>query len=76
MSYLFIKNQFQTEKFVLFSSKIKNFKKPKKNFFSGFLAGVFRVGFFGWVFYCQPCLAGVEGALLAREALADHLQKI
>jgi hypothetical protein len=32
-------------------------------------------GFFGWVFYCQPCLTGVEGALLAREALADHLKK-
>jgi hypothetical protein len=44
--------------------------------FFGFFGWVFLGGFFGWVFYCQPCLAGVEGALLAREALADHLQKI
>jgi hypothetical protein len=40
-----------------------------------FFRWVILGGFFGWVFYCQPCLAGVEGALLAREALANHLQK-
>jgi hypothetical protein len=51
MSYLFIKNQFQREKSVLFSQKLKIQKKPKKNIFSGFL-GVFLGGFF----YCQPCL--------------------
>jgi hypothetical protein len=40
MSYLFIKkNQFQREKLVLFSEKIKNLKNPKKTkkpIFSGF----------------------------------------
>ncbi len=28
----------------------------------GFLGGFFGVGFFGWVFNCQPCLALVEHA--------------
>ncbi len=50
--------------FVLFSKKIKNFKKPKKktkkNIFSEFF-GVCFLGFFGRVFlggffYCQPWL--------------------
>jgi hypothetical protein len=46
MSYLFIKNQFQRENFVLFSKKIKKFKKPKKKtFLVGFLG--FLGGFFG-----------------------------
>ncbi len=51
MSYLFIKNLFQREKLVLFSKKIKNFKKTKKpkiNIFGGFLGGFFG-GFFWWV---------------------------
>ncbi len=30
MTYLFIKNLYEREKFVLFSLKIKNLKKPKK----------------------------------------------
>jgi hypothetical protein len=56
MSYLFIKNLFHREKFVLFSKKLKILKtKKKKTFLVGFLSG-----FFGWVFwvgfYCQPCL--------------------
>ena len=46
-----------------FHTKIKNLKNPEKNIFSGFfgvfflgfLGGYFWVGFFGWVFYCQPC---------------------
>ncbi len=42
MSYLFIKNLFQREKFVLFSKKIKNLKKPKKGSLGSF---------FGWVFF-------------------------
>jgi hypothetical protein len=47
MSYLFIKNLFQREEFVLFSFKIKNLKKPiKKTFLVGVLGGFF--GFF-WV---------------------------
>ncbi len=33
MSYLFIKNLFQREKFVLFSLKIKNLKKKPQIFF-------------------------------------------
>jgi hypothetical protein len=64
MSYLFIKNLFQRQKFVLFSYKIKNLKKNKKktllvSFLGGFFCffgWVFWVGFFEWVFYCQPCL--------------------
>ncbi len=47
MSYLFIKNLFQREKFVLFSLKLKNYKKQKKNIF---------IGFFRWVFWV--CLGG------------------
>ncbi len=51
----FIKNLFQTEKFVLFIKKfLKNPKKPKKPISSGFFRWVFW-GFFGGVFYCQPC---------------------
>jgi hypothetical protein len=41
MSYLFIKNLFQREKFVLFSKK-KFKKNPQKK--------TFLVGFFRWVF--------------------------
>ncbi len=48
MSYLFIKNLFQREKFALFSTK-KKFKK-KKIFLVGFFRWVFWV-VFGWVFW-------------------------
>jgi hypothetical protein len=56
MSYLFITNLFQREKFVLFS-KNKKFKKTQKTpkkflvVFFGFFGG-----FLGWFFNCQPCL--------------------
>ncbi len=58
--YLFVhKNQIEREKFVLFSKKIKNFKKPKKPNFSGFFLGgfflVFLGGFF-WVGFLMPTL--------------------
>jgi hypothetical protein len=68
MSYLFIKNLFQREKFVLFSKKIKNLKKPKKTFLVSFLSGFFGwvfLGFFMTVFYCQPCLGHVTAGLLS-----------
>ncbi len=60
MSYLFIKNLFQREKFVLFSSKIKNQKnkpkKPKKKtFLVGFL-GVFFWVFLGGFFIANPAI--------------------
>jgi hypothetical protein len=52
-AYLFLKNQFEREKFVLFSQKIKNLKKTQKAHFSGFFQvvffcffGVFLGGFF------------------------------
>ncbi len=45
------KNQFQREKFVLFSLKIKNLKNPKKTF----LVGFFRCFFF-WVGFLLPNL--------------------
>jgi hypothetical protein len=54
MSYLFIKNLLQREKFVpgIIFIKNKKFQKPqktkKKSFLVGFLGGFF--GFFGWVF--------------------------
>ncbi len=52
--YLFVhKNLFEREKFVLFSKKIKKFKKPKKTQKKTFLVGFFRwvfLGFFGCVF--------------------------
>jgi hypothetical protein len=42
MSFLFIKNLFQREKFVLFSLKIKKIKKTQKNaFLVGLLGGFF-----------------------------------
>jgi hypothetical protein len=47
MTYLFIKNLFEREKFALFSYKIKNFKKPKKPQRKTFLVGFFGVGFLG-----------------------------
>jgi hypothetical protein len=52
MTYLFIKNLYEREKLVLFSLKIKNLKKQKKNIFSGFL-GVF-LGFLGGFFNANP----------------------
>jgi len=47
--------------------KNKKFNKPKKTVFVGFLGGFFCFffGFFGWVFYCQPCL-------LVKQDQADH----
>jgi hypothetical protein len=48
------KNKFQREKFVLFSLKIKNFKKPKKTFVVGVLGGFFWVGFLGGFFIANP----------------------
>jgi hypothetical protein len=55
MSYLFIKNLFQRERFVQYyfhkKLRILNKKKQKKNVFSVFF-GFFWVGFF----YRQPCL--------------------
>ena len=61
MSYLFIKNLFQREKFVLFSKKIKN-----KNNQNPFLVGFFKVVFgFFWVGFLLPILAqGQDGAEL------------
>ncbi len=54
MPFLFIKNLFQRVKFILFSQKILDLKNPQKTFLVGFFRCFF--GFFGWVFYCQPCL--------------------
>jgi hypothetical protein len=66
---LFIKNLFEREKFVLFSYKIKKFKKPKKppkkKILVGFL-GVFFLGFLGWVF-----LGGFFNANPAENPLLD-----
>jgi hypothetical protein len=48
MSYLFIKNLFQREKFVLFSKKLKILKNQKTTFlveFSRWFFWVFWVGF-------------------------------
>jgi hypothetical protein len=56
MTYLFIKNLFEREKFVLFSKKIKNLKNPKnpqKTFLVGFLGGFFWV-FLGGFFNANP----------------------
>jgi hypothetical protein len=55
MSYLFIKNLFRREKFVLFSKKIKKLEKPQKNIFSGFFEVGFLGGFF-WVGLLLPTL--------------------
>jgi hypothetical protein len=66
MSYLFIENLFQREKFVLFKKKKmkieRNSKKPKKSIFSGFFGWVL-LGFFGWVFwvgFLLPTLVDTE----------------
>ncbi len=56
MSYLFIKNQFQREKFVYFHKKLKI--TPKKTFLVGFL-GVFFWVFLGGFFIANP--GGVGG---------------
>jgi hypothetical protein len=61
MSYLFIKNRFQREKFVFIFIKNQKIKKThktpqKKTFLVGFLCGFFWFFLGGWVFYCQPCL--------------------
>jgi hypothetical protein len=55
-TYLFIKNLFEREKFVLFSKKLK---KKKKTFLVGFFRwffGFFLGGFF-WVGFLMPTLA-------------------
>ncbi len=71
MSYLFIKNLFQREKFVLLRKKkckiLKNPKKQKKNIFSGFLGG-----FFWWVFYCQPCDLGLMHKVVRPQEREDE----
>jgi hypothetical protein len=79
MSYLFIKNLFQREKFVLFfHKKKKNLKKQKKNIFSGFFRWVFLVFF--WVGFLLPTLLpgppgrrerGLPGHLLLGRPLPD-----
>ncbi len=56
---MFIKNLFQKEKFVLFSKKNKNLKKPQKTQKTPFLVG-FLGGFF-WVGFLLPTLEGGEG---------------
>jgi hypothetical protein len=63
MTYLFIKNQFEREKFVLFSYKIKNFKKTKKPKKTNIFSGFFRWFFFGffWVGFLMPTLYLIGG---------------
>jgi hypothetical protein len=68
MSYLFIKNLFQKEKSLYYLRKKLKIKKNKKTFLGGF---------FGWVFYCEPCLDSRQGpvgqpALLVRPLLARN----
>jgi hypothetical protein len=68
MSYFVHKKSVSTRKVcIIFIKKIKNLKKfkkpPKKHFLVGFLGGFFWVGFFGWVFYCQPWKEEKEGAV-------------
>jgi hypothetical protein len=48
MSYLLIKICFKEKSLFYFHKKLKIKKKP--------FLWVFIGGFFGWVFYCQPCL--------------------
>jgi hypothetical protein len=67
MSYLFIKNLFQREKFVIFSRKNKNKNKTQKPSFDGFF-WVFWVGFFGWVFLLPTLVQGGAGGM-SRPAL-------
>jgi hypothetical protein len=54
MSYLFIKICFKEKSLYYFLQKLKKKKKKKINIFSGFFRWFF-LGYFGWVFYCQPC---------------------
>jgi hypothetical protein len=77
MSYLFIKNRFQREKFVcIFIKKNKKFKKPKKtppkrNIFSGF----FYVGFFFFLGgFLLPTLPGGGDAAHAAWLLAARVR--
>jgi hypothetical protein len=61
---LFIKNQFEREKFVLFFHRklkiLKNPKNPQKTFLVGFLGGFF--GFF-WVGFLMVPVVGLPGAM-------------
>ncbi len=44
---------------IIFIKSLKFKKKPKnpqKHIFSGFFRCFFLVGYFEWVFYCQPCM--------------------
>jgi hypothetical protein len=68
MSYLFIKNQFRREKFVLFSKKL-NLKNPKNPFLVGFLGGFF--GFF-WVGFLLPTLREGEGGSCANDNITKE----
>jgi hypothetical protein len=49
---------------IIFMTNLKFKKKPKKTFL---------VGFFGWVFYCQPCLESLQLQLI-QPAPAPTLQ--
>ncbi len=61
------------KKLKIYKKPQKTPKKPKKPIFIGFfrwaflgffgwefLGGFFWVGFFGWVFYCKPCMEVAE----------------
>jgi hypothetical protein len=63
MSYLFIKNLFQRQKFVLVAEKNKNLKNPKKT--KNILVGFFRWFFLGFLggFFIANLLAMVEAAV-------------
>ncbi len=65
MSYLFIKikNLFKEEKVCIIFIKNIKFKKTKKTFL---------VGFFGWVFYCQPCFRCHSQNFTVAEILNVH----
>jgi hypothetical protein len=67
---LFIKNLIEREKFVLFSYKIKNLKKPQKNpkkntFLVGFLGGFFWVGFLMPTLHTVPLLVWYSTLILS-----------
>jgi hypothetical protein len=64
MSYLLIKICFKEKSFL---KKFKIYKNPKKTFYWFFLV------FFGWVFYCQPCLQSLQLQLI-QPAPAPTLQ--
>ncbi len=53
------KRSVSKRKVCIIFKKNLNLKKPKKTFLVGCLI-VFLGGFFGWVFYCQPCPSAVS----------------